>query len=58
MIKLIAPLAKYAGLLFGGIVGWVSGFFGSESIKNLTWVMVAIAIIAAIFAVWYFLVKG
>lgn len=58
MIKLLAPIAKYAGLFFGGIIGWVSGFFGSDSIKNLTWVIAGVAMLAALVMAWVFIKRG
>lgn len=53
----MAVLARYGGVLLVGLVSWATGFFGSESIKNLTWVLMALAAIALVLVAWFFLGK-
>lgn len=54
----MAALVKVGSFLVVGAIGWLSGFFGSDSIKRLTWAMVAVGIIAALFAAYYFYNKA
>lgn len=32
-----------------GVLGWVTGFFGSESIKNLAWFALIVAALIAVY---------
>lgn len=46
-LPLLAAPVLYgaAASAFAGVSGWVLGFFHSDSIKNLTWAAVIIAIV-------------
>lgn len=56
MALFLAPaipwIAGGVASVFAGTVGWFTGFLGSDSIKNLLWVIVLVVAIVAIAYVW------